>query len=140
MAAAALALVGLLLATYLLLHSLGFTGPLVCGTSASCDTVQSSRYAKFLGLPVAGYGVGGYGALFAIALAGLQPRWAERRGPTVWLTVLAAIGVAFTVYLTYLELFVIHAICRWCVGSAAIIVAIFGVSLTGLRKGVMGDG
>ncbi len=134
MAAAVLALLGLLLATYLLLHRLGFTGPLICGSSASCDTVQASRYAAFLGIPVAAWGVGGYATLLAIALAGLQPRWAERREPTLWLALLSGLGVAFTAYLTYLELFVIRAVCRWCLASAAIIVVIFGVSLAGFRK------
>ena len=46
---------------------------------------------------------------------------------------LATVGVLFTAYLTYLELFVIHAICRWCVGSAVIIAAIWIVSLLSLR-------
>jgi uncharacterized membrane protein len=41
----------------------------------------------------------------------------------------SAIGLGFTLYLTYLELFVIHAICRWCVGSAVIISGIFLASL-----------
>jgi uncharacterized membrane protein len=47
--------------------------------------------------------------------------------------VLSGAGVAFAIYLTYLELFVIHAICRWCVGSAVIITGIFICSLLGLR-------
>jgi uncharacterized membrane protein len=41
------------------------------------------------------------------------------------LLILSGLGVAFTAYLTYLELFVIHAICRWCIASAAIICGIF---------------
>jgi uncharacterized membrane protein len=48
--------------------------------------------------------------------------------------VLAGIGVAFTVYLTYLELFVIHAICRWCLGSGIIIVAILAATLLDQRR------
>jgi uncharacterized membrane protein len=50
------------------------------------------------------------------------------------LLVLAGLGVGFTAYLTYLELFVIHAICRWCVGSAAIILSIFVVALLEYRR------
>jgi uncharacterized membrane protein len=45
---------------------------------------------------------------------------------------MASVGVVFTVYLTYLELFVIHAICRWCVTSAVIITAIWGVAVYAL--------
>ena len=47
---------------------------------------------------------------------------------------LAGGGVLFTIYLTYLELFVIHAICRWCVGSAVIIVGLFALGLLELRR------
>jgi uncharacterized membrane protein len=50
------------------------------------------------------------------------------------LLLLAGLGVAFTAYLTYLELFVIHAICRWCVGSAVIILAILIVALLDQRR------
>ena len=134
--AALLALAGLLLSLYLLLQRMGFLGPLVCGTSGGCERVQASRYSEFLGLPVAAYGVGGYLALLVIAFAGLQGKLAESAGPTRLLALLSGIGVAFTVYLTSLELFVIHAICRWCVGSAVIIVLLFitcAVSLPSLR-------
>jgi len=44
------------------------------------------------------------------------------------------VGVLFTGYLTYLELFVIHAICRWCVGSAVIITAIWVVAVMAMRR------
>ncbi|MBI1723255.1 MAG: vitamin K epoxide reductase family protein [Gemmatimonadetes bacterium] len=140
MAVAVLALVGLLLSTYLLLYKLGFTGPLVCGAGGSCERVQTSQWGVFLGLPVAAYGVGGYLAILGVALLGLQERWQDRAEPTRWLAWLSGAGLAFTVYLKYLELFRIHAVCRWCVVSAVLITAIFGVSLAGLKKGksVMG--
>ncbi len=134
MAAAALALLGLLLSTYLLLHRFGLVGALACTGGDSCDRVQLGRYGEFLGVPVAAYGVGGYLTLLVVALAGLQPGRVERRGPTVALAAFSGLGVAFTLYLKYLELFRIHAVCPWCLVSAAIIVAIFGVSLAGLRQ------
>lgn len=131
-AIALLALVGLFVALYLWLHQIGVGGELKCGTGG-CDTVQTSRWARFLGIPVAAYGVVGYAALLTAALVGLQPAWLGRRGPIVLLAALATGGVLFTGWLTYLELFVIYAICRWCVGSAAIITLIWLVSLHGLR-------
>lgn len=133
MAGAVLALLGLLLSTYLLLHRLGLTGPLACGAGDTCDKVQTSSYAVLLGLPVAAYGVAGYLGLLVVALVGLQPRWVARREPTVVLVALAAMGTAFTAYLKYLELFRINAICWWCVASAVLIVSILAVSLAGLR-------
>jgi uncharacterized membrane protein len=131
-AIALLALVGLFVALYLWLHQIGVGGELKCGTGA-CDTVQASRWARFVGIPVAAYGVVGYAALLTAALVGLQPAWLGRRGPIVLLAALATGGVLFTGWLTYLELFVIYAICRWCVGSAVIITLIWLVSLHGLR-------
>lgn len=130
---ALLAVVGFFVALYLWLHNIGVIGELKCG-SGGCETVQASVYARLAGVPVAFFGVIGYAAIFAVAYVGLQPAWAARRGPTLLLAALAAGGVLFTGYLTYLELFVIHAICRWCVTSAAIIVAICVVALGGLAR------
>jgi len=132
-AIALLALVGLFVALYLWLHALGFGGPIKCGTGG-CDTVQTSPWAVFVGLPVAFYGVVGYGAIFVVALVALRPAALLERKWNVVLAGLATGGVLFTAYLTYLELFVIHAICRWCVGSAVIITAIWIVSLLSLRS------
>jgi uncharacterized membrane protein len=130
---ALLALVGFFVALYLWLHALGWGGPLKCGTGA-CETVQTSSWAVFLGLPVAVYGVVGYLAIFVVAIAALRPAALPRQGWGVLLLGLATIGLVFTVYLTYLELFVIHAICRWCIGSAVIIAATWVVSLLAVRS------
>jgi uncharacterized membrane protein len=132
-AIAVLALVGIAIATYLWLHAIGVIGVLQCGTGG-CETVQASRYAELFGLPVALYGVVGYVTLFGIAIAGAQPALAARAWPTRWLVTLSGAGFLFTLYLTYLELFVIHALCRWCLGSAAVITAIFVTALAGSRR------
>ena len=132
-AIAVLALVGWFVALYLSLHALGVGGALKCGTGA-CDTVQTSRWAVVLGVPVAFYGVAGYAAILAVALVGLQPGWLARRGPILLLAGLATGGVLFSGWLTYLEVFVIHAICRWCVGSAVIMTVLWIVSLAGLKR------
>lgn len=121
---AVLALVGWFVALYLALHALGIGGELKCGTGG-CDTVQTSRWAVLFGIPVAFYGVAGYTAILAVTLAGLQPAWLPRRGPSLLVAALATGGVLFSGWLTYLELFVIHAICRWCVASAVIMTLIW---------------
>ncbi len=131
-ATAVLSLVGWFVAVYLGLHALGIGGELKCGTGG-CDTVQTSRWAVLWGIPVAFYGVVGYTAIFVVTLVGLQPAWLSRRGPTLLVATFATGGVLFSGWLTYLELFVIHAICRWCVTSAAIMTAIWIVSLQALR-------
>jgi uncharacterized membrane protein len=129
MAVAVLALAGLFVSAYLLLYKLGFYGELMCGAGGSCSVVQASSYAVFLGIPVAGWGTGWYAAVLAVALAGLQPRWSDERWPGPTLLVLAVGGLAFSAYLTWVELFVLDAVCRWCVVSAALVLLIFGLSL-----------
>jgi uncharacterized membrane protein len=130
---AVLALVGIAIATYLWLHAIGVVGVLQCGTGG-CEIVQASSYARLLGIPVAFYGVAGYVALFGLSVVGAQPSLASRPWPTRWLVVLSGAGFLFTLYLTSLEMFVIHAWCRWCLASAAVITAIFATSLAGLLR------
>jgi len=134
MVAATLALGGFFVSLYLWLWKLGLVGSLACGPGGGCEYVQTSPYAVILGLPVAFYGVVGYLVLMVVSLLGLQPRWAQRREPTVALAALSGLGVAFTAYLTFLEAAVIHAWCRWCLVSAGVIVAIFVASVVGLRR------
>jgi uncharacterized membrane protein len=131
-AIALLALVGFFIALYLWLHAIGVIGVLRCGTG-NCETVQASAYARLGGVPVAFFGVVGYLALLVVALVGLQPSFLDRRGPSILLFVLATGGLLFTGYLTYLEAFVIHAWCRWCLASAAIIAVIWVVAVAGVR-------
>jgi uncharacterized membrane protein len=133
MGIALLSVVGLLVSAYLTLYHFGAMGELQCAVG-SCAKVQSSRYAYLLGQPVALWGVGAYAALAAVALAGLQPRFEGARWVAVSLAGMAAVGVAFSAYLTYLEAFVIRAWCQWCVVSAILIVLIFLLSIPGLRR------
>lgn len=120
---ALLALVGLFISTYLLLYGLGFYGDLLCGVG-SCEVVQTSDYAIFLGLPVPGWGTVWYAGMFALAL-----RMAAGRGDSEGVGRLIALGatagLAFSIYLTGIEAFVLEAWCRWCVASAVLTVVIF---------------
>src|SRR3989442_4090753 len=132
-AIALLALVGFLIALYLWLHAIGVIGDLKCGTG-SCELVQPSPYARVAGVPVAFCGVFGYAALFVTALVGLQSSFLSKRSVSVLLAALATGGVLFTAYLTYLEAFVIHAWCRWCLGSAGVMMLIWVVAILGVGK------
>ena len=96
---------------------------LFCESGSGCDVVQASRYALFLGLPTAAWGVGLYAAIGALALAGLAPRrW-------VWAYALAVAGVAFSAYLTYLSLVELRAVCPYCLVDAGIAGALLVVLL-----------
>jgi uncharacterized membrane protein len=138
MTAALLSLAGLFISAYLYLYKIGKIGSLACGTGG-CETVQLSPWSRFAGLEVSLIGVLGYAGLLVLSLATLQESLAGRRWPVTLLLAFAGIGVAFTVYLTYLELFVIHAICRWCVGSAVISVGVFMAALIEYRRSHRSD-
>jgi len=129
---ALLALLGLLIAIYLTLYKTGAIAELNC-TVGSCETVQTSRWATFLGLPVAAWGIVFYVALLALALSGVQGSLAESRAVSVALVAVTGWGVVFSAWLTYLELFVIHAICQWCVVSAILVTIAFVVAWLDLR-------
>lgn len=132
MAIALLSLLGLFVSGYLALYKLGFLGAIQC-TVGGCETVQMSSYAYFLGAPVAVWGVGAYLALLALAMLGVQPRWARERWVASGLLLLSGGGVVFSAYLTYLEAYVIRAWCQWCVISAILVTLIFLLSIPGLR-------
>ncbi len=85
----------------------------VCGISHGCETVQTSSYAYLAGIPVALLGLLTY-LLILITL--------RRQGDNALFTgyVLTLIGFGFSLYLTYREVFTIHAICSWCVSSAIV--------------------
>jgi uncharacterized membrane protein len=131
---ALIALIGVFVSLYLTLYKLGYIGTLACGTGG-CETVQLSKWGDFLGVPVAGWGVVYYVVVLALAIAGVQERFAGSRRLTTALVIVTAWGLLFTAWLTYLELFVIHAICRWCVGSATMTVLLFALALWDWRSG-----
>ena len=133
MIVAALALAGIFISTYLTLFKLGVIGELSCSIG-SCETVNTSRWSVFLGLPVAAWGLFFYIDVFVIALVGTMPRFENEQLISVVLAAEAVIGVLFSAWLTYLELAVIHAICVWCVTSAVIVTAIFLVSAADLSE------
>lgn len=118
-----LALLGLVVAGYLAWEKAhGRTPTCVIGGHA-CGTVQSSKWAVFLGVPLPYIGLGGYLTLMGAALL------PGDRGRTLGMLA-AIVGTAFSAWLTYLELFVIHAICPWCVASAVLMMLSLAVSGT----------
>jgi len=95
--------------------------PIACSSIGDCELVNSSRYAKLAGVPVALLGGGAYVTLLVLVAVA----WLRRDATAL----LAAWGVAlasfvFSMYLTYIELRVLHAICVYCVGSASVVTAL----------------
>jgi uncharacterized membrane protein len=127
-----LALAGMGVSGYLTWTHLA-NASVACGQSQSCDIVQQSVYSTIAGIPVALLGLLAYAALLVLSLLrGHSPESLDEYIPLAAFGI-SLIGVLYSAYLTYLELFVIYAICRWCVSSAIIMTLIFILSLPDLK-------
>jgi uncharacterized membrane protein len=124
---AALALGGVGLAAYLAMYKLGLIGTLACKIG-HCETVNLSKWATLLGIPVAVWGLGFYLLLFLVAFAGTTERFVNAPWVSHALLALTAWGVVFSSWLTYLELYVINAVCMFCVISAILVFVLFLLS------------
>ncbi len=110
-----LAALGLAISAYLTWTHFAGVAPACAGGSHGCETVQSSRYAAVFGIPVSVVGLIGYASLlFAATL--------RTEGGVYLGFFLALVGTLFSAYLTYLELFVVRALCQWCLASAGVMV------------------
>ena len=122
-AAAVLSLVGIGVATYIAIAESGGGAPKCLVGGGGCETVANSKYSDLAGINVAVIGIAGYVVLLVAAAV---PGDAGRLGG--FLT--ALVGFGFSAYLTYLELFVIDAICQWCVASAVLMTLSLAVAAT----------
>ncbi|MGB3365633.1 MAG: vitamin K epoxide reductase family protein [Thermodesulfobacteriota bacterium] len=122
-----LSIIGFLLSVYLTYLHYSEGQAAFCSQGSDCDAVRQSSYSSLLGIPVALFGAVGYALIFWFTYVSLSKsmRW-------VLLYIISLAGFVFSLYLTYLELFVINAICFYCVVSAVIMTAIF--ILIALRK------
>ena len=112
-AAAILAIAGIGVATYITIAEFGGGAPKCLAGGHGCETVAQSHYSHLAGINVAAIGIIGYVLLLVAAILPGDP---GRFGGFLF----ALVGFGFSLYLTYLELFVIDAICQWCVASAVL--------------------
>ncbi len=120
-----LAVVGLGVAAYLAyVETQAVTA--VCGPVGDCNAVQTSEYAYLFGIPIGVLGVIGYVAILAAWGWG---RWQADHRATLALAAMTAFGVLFSIYLTYLEPFVIGAVCAWCLTSSVVMTLLLLVSV-----------
>ncbi|MCW5876380.1 MAG: vitamin K epoxide reductase family protein [Anaerolineales bacterium] len=117
-----LAVIGLLDSIYLTTIKV-FSGG-VCVAGSQCEIVNSSIYSSIAGIPIALLGAGAYLVMIGVLLMeGRHPFFTEN-GPVILLG-LTFFGVVYSAYLTYLELFIIRAICPFCVLSAVVLLVMF---------------
>ena len=130
-ASAVLSSLGIVVSGYLASKRL-VGGSLACTRWAQCDEVNNSLYAKIYGIPVSFIGLAGYLLLLALAVAALRSGGRVQRQMVLLGLLLSLGGVGFSIYLTYIEIYVIEALCSWCVASAIIIsllAIVSGISL-----------
>ncbi|MGH2582951.1 MAG: vitamin K epoxide reductase family protein [Anaerolineales bacterium] len=123
-----LGLIGLADSLYLTWIKVAHNG--VCSVSGGCEVVNTSAYASIGGIPIALLGAGAYLMMIAVLLLENRNEFFEFNGPMIVFGISLA-GVLYSAYLTYLELYVIRAICPFCVVSAVVLILMLVVS--GLR-------
>ncbi len=103
--------------------------PVMCGPTGGCETVQSSRYAILFGvLPIGVLGLAGYFAILAGWIAWQFGPYAIQKIGVLSIWAMCIFGVLFSIYLTFLEPFVIGATCMWCISSAVLMMILLLVS------------
>ena len=123
--AALIALAGLTEATYLTVsHLVGET--VVCGGSGGCMEVLGSKYARFGNFPIAGFGALSYYAAFSCATFAA---FGYARGRLLFALVVAGMFL-FTLWLLFVQAFLLHAFCRYCLFSAAMIFLLAGIAIS----------
>ena len=130
--AIAISVLGIAIAGYLTyVHYAGISP--VCEIAHGCEKVQTSEWSKVAGVPVALLGLIGYVGILAALLIPGETAATVAAG-------MALVGAGFSAYLTYREIFTIHAICQWCVASAIILVALAVITVTRLVRAGPEDG
>jgi len=128
----ALAIIGMILTGYLIYLHYSPTEALLCAESSGCDVVNKSVYSEIWGIPIAALGFLMYLSILVLAI--LAEKGFQKRAMLLSIFFIALAGVVFSSYLTYVQFFVLYAVCSFCLASAADILLIFGVSATNLGR------
>jgi uncharacterized membrane protein len=107
---------------------------LLCDGVGGCEYVANSSYSQVAGVPVPLFGMAGYSILILLSI-GRMAGSAYRQWLVLATFGAGLVGFLFSVFLTYIEFFVLYAVCPWCLASAAAITAIFVVSVRDLLAG-----
>ena len=128
---AVLSLWGLGLSVYLtVVHYTN--APLVCLVTSGCETVNRSAYSEVAGIAVALLGAGAY--VMILGLLGAEAyTLIDHQTAGLGLFGISLAGALYSAYLTYVEIFLLRAICSWCVISAITMTAILALALVRLR-------
>lgn len=131
-ASVALAILGLIVSIYMTIFKLTENKNMCLG-NGGCSVVNSSKYAEVYGIPVAVLGIVGYLAILGALLLEKRNPFFHNNG-AILLFGLALVGFLFTLYLIYVELQLIHALCPFCVTSQITMTLLFIFSVTRLLR------
>ncbi len=135
-----LSIIGLLISGYLL-NRYVTGGPIVCGKTAGCEIVRASSFAYFFGLPLPFFGLVFYFLIFVTSFSlTLAPERKQILGLSLWFQ--TAVGFIISLYLFFVEVSFIKAICLWCTASGADSLLLFvltSVSVYNSRKHELGN-
>ncbi len=123
----ALTIIGLLVSIYMTIYKLTDNDSMCIGNSG-CSAVNSSKYSEVNGIPVAGIGVIGYATILGILWLERKPGFFKSNG-TMMLFGITLIGFLFTVWLIYVEIALIKALCPFCLTSQIVMTLIFILSV-----------
>ncbi len=131
-ASLALVVIGLLVSVYMTIYKLTSNDSMCLG-SGDCSTVNASRYSEVNGIPVAAIGILGYAAILAVLLFENRNSFFRQNG-TLMIFGMALTGFIFTVWLIYVEIALLKAICPFCVTSQVAMTLLFIIAVIRLIK------
>lgn len=131
-ASAALAVLGLLVSIYMTIYKVTSNDSMCLG-SGDCHTVNASRYSEVNGIPVAVFGVIGYLAILAAHYFENRNQFFKQNSPLM-IFGMALTGFIFTVWLIYVEVALLKALCPFCVTSQVAMTIIFIIAVTRLIR------
>lgn len=127
-----LAIIGLLVSIYMTIYKITDNDAMCIG-SGGCSVVNASRYSEVNGIPVALIGVGGYAVILALLFLERKTGFFQENG-TLMLFGISLVGFLFTLYLIFVEIKLIHALCPFCLTSQAVMTVIFILSVIRLIR------
>jgi len=127
-----LVVLGLLVSIYMTIYKIT-SNKSMCLGSGDCSTVNSSRYSEVNGIPVAIIGILGYLAILAVLYFEKRNSFFKQNG-TLMIFGMALTGFLFTIWLIYVEVALINAICPFCLTSQAAMTLIFIIAVIRLIK------
>lgn len=105
-----------------------------CGTYGGCETVSTSSYASILGIPIAMFGAGAYLVILILLFLENKGQFWKENSPILVFGI-TLVGVLYSIYLTYIEIAVLHAICPYCVVSGIAMLVLFILAILRLVRG-----